>query len=237
MLATIGDLLADRMEPIQRVEKEERLSGKRMRGCGKRHPAILGFAHPVDSDWSAGEIAGQFLQPLRLLLRYQLLGVDRKSRGIPLHELVHELLGKALGVVETLEQKAAETLFDVLEERSGRDGQRQELPLRSKNPLGEKRVDVWVPISAEGAKGLNRRHRAGSDIFAVKKFLETLVDGFKGGLGEKAQQGTFSFKQTAKRLRNAVSKVPMGYRCQDLFSEFFGKQPRPLGLTGRTEVS
>jgi len=35
MLATIGDLLADRMEPIQRVEKEERLSGKRMRGCGK----------------------------------------------------------------------------------------------------------------------------------------------------------------------------------------------------------
>jgi hypothetical protein len=40
-------------------------------------------------------------------------------------------------------------------------------------PLGEKRMDVWVPISAEGAKGLNRRHRAGSDIFAVKKFLET----------------------------------------------------------------
>jgi hypothetical protein len=47
-------------------------------------------------------------------------------------------------------------------------------------------MDVWVPISAEGAKGLNRRHRAGSDIFAVKNFLETLVDRFKGGLGEKA---------------------------------------------------
>jgi hypothetical protein len=91
-----------------------------------------------------------------------------------LHELVQELLGKALGVVETLEQKAAETLFDVLEERSGRDGQRQELPLGSENPLGEKRMDVWVPISAEGAKGLNRRHRAGSDIFAVKSFWKLL---------------------------------------------------------------
>ena len=68
-MATIGDLLADRMDPIQRVEKEERLSGKRMRGCSERDAAILGFAHPVDSDGSAGEITGQFLQPLRLMLQ------------------------------------------------------------------------------------------------------------------------------------------------------------------------
>ena len=29
----------------------------------------------------------------------------------------------------------------------------------------------------------------------------------------------------------------MRYRRQDLFSEFFGKQPRALGLTGRAKVS
>ena len=94
-----------------------------------------------------------------------------------------------------------------------------------------------MPIRAEGTKGLNRRHRAGSDVFTIEKFLETLVDGFEGCLGKKAEQGTFSFKQTTKRFRNAVSKVPVGYRRQDLFSEFFRKQPRALGLTGRAKVS
>jgi len=32
-------------------------------------------------------------------------------------------------------------------------------------------------------------------------------------------------------------KSQVGYRCQDLFSEFLGKQPRALGLTGRAKVS
>jgi hypothetical protein len=126
---------------------------KRMRGCGERYPAILGFAHPVDSDGSTGEIAGQFLQPLRLMLRYQLLGVERKSRGIPLQQLFHELLGKALGVMETLEQKAAEALFDVFEERSGRDGQRQELALGGwENPLGEKRWMCGFQLAPKAPK-------------------------------------------------------------------------------------
>ena len=74
-------------------------------------------------------------------------------------------------------------------------------------------MDVGVPIRAEGTKGLNRRHRAGSDVFTIEKFLETLVDGFEGCLGEKAE-----------------------HRCQDLFSELFGKQPRALGLTGWVKI-
>jgi len=78
-------------------------------------------------------------------------------------------------------------------------------------------MDMGVPISAEGTKGLNRTNGAGSDVFAIEKFLETIVDGFEGCLGEKTEQGTFSFKQTAKRFWNAVSKVSVGYRCQDLF--------------------
>lgn len=148
VLATIGDLLADRMDPIRRVEKEERLSGKRMRGCSERDAAILGFAHCVDSDRSAGEIAGKFVQPLRLMVQDKLLGVYREPRRSPFHQLVHERLGKTLGAVESSEQKAAEALFDVLEERSGRTGQRQELPLRGENPLSDKTMDVGVPISA-----------------------------------------------------------------------------------------
>ena len=87
---------------------------------------------------------------------------------------------------------------------------RADTPLRGENALRDQTMDVGVPIRAEGTKGLNRRHRAGSDVFTIEKFLETLVDGFEGCLGDKAEQGTFSFKQTTKRFRNAESKVPVG---------------------------
>ncbi len=55
------------MKPIKRVEKEERFSGKRSRGCVEQETAILGLAHPVNSNGSAGEVAGEFFQPLRLV--------------------------------------------------------------------------------------------------------------------------------------------------------------------------
>ena len=62
-MAAVRDLLADGMNPIKRVEKEERFSGKRIRGCGEQDTAILGLAHPVNSNGSAGDVAGEFFQP------------------------------------------------------------------------------------------------------------------------------------------------------------------------------
>jgi hypothetical protein len=99
------------------------------------------------------------------MVQDKLLGVYREPRRSPFHQLVHERLGKTLGAVESSGQKAAEALFDVLEERSGRTGQRRELPCGVKTP----------------SVTLSNRPRS---------------------------------------VRNAVSKVPMGYRYQDLFSEF-----------------
>ena len=99
MLAAVRDLLADGMNPIKRVEKEERFSGKRIRGCGEQDTAILGLAHPVNSNGSAGEVAGEFFQPLRLVVSDELLRIDRKPGRIPLQQPVHELLGETLRAV------------------------------------------------------------------------------------------------------------------------------------------
>lgn len=107
-----------------------------MRGSGELDaPVILG-ADGVDCKGSAGEIAGQFLQPLGLMVQYQLLGVEGKPRRVPFHQLVHELLGKTLSAVEPMEEQVSEALFDRSQQGAGRHRQGQKLALRSEDPFG-----------------------------------------------------------------------------------------------------
>jgi hypothetical protein len=99
VLTAVRNLLADGMNPIKRVEKEERFTGKRMRRCGEQNAAILGFAHPVNLKGSAGDVAGEFSHPLRLVVPDELLRIDGKARGIPLQQPVHELFGETFRAV------------------------------------------------------------------------------------------------------------------------------------------
>ena len=79
VLTAVRNLLADGMNPIKRVEKEERFTGKRMRGCGEQDASILGFAHPVNSKGSAGDVAEKRIlldddQRCRLAVKGKVLG-------------------------------------------------------------------------------------------------------------------------------------------------------------------
>jgi len=121
----------------------------------------------------------------------------------PGKQIPHEVLGKAFGLVETLEKEAAEELHD---SRGIQGRKREELPFRREHAIGNQGMGVGIPIRI-GAEGLQRNDAAGADIGALKQRLEGFQDRRIGGLGKQPKQLAVVLEQAAQYARDR--KNPM----------------------------
>ena len=92
---------------------------------------------------------------------------------------MHEALREAFGLVQTLDDQAAEDLHDRagIERREG-----QELAIGREDSIGNDRVSVRIPVCAIGPVRLERNDAAGAYVVPIKQRLECLPDRGISGL-------------------------------------------------------
>ena len=104
MLTSVWDLLADSMNPIEGVEQQSRVSRQWMKRCCDRDPTLRGLGDTAELKRGAGDVGGEFFEPVRFIVEDELACMNGKARGTPLQQLVHERFREALGTVETFQE-------------------------------------------------------------------------------------------------------------------------------------
>jgi len=148
----------DPVNPFQRIEGDEGDSGARIGGSLHGEAPIRLFFERVHGQGRMGDVASLGFERLSLSGFNGRSGKDGKARMSPGEEVLHEGLGKTLGLVKTLQKEAPEELHDNggIQRR-----QRQELPFRREHALRNQGVGVGIPISRIGTECLQRDDAAG----------------------------------------------------------------------------
>ncbi len=101
MLAGIRDLQTDGMNPIEHIEKQNFVSGQRMRRGSDTNATPRSLGDAGEPYRSSGEVKGEFFEFLWFIVKDELVCVDGKARGVSIQQLAHEVLGEPLGTVNT----------------------------------------------------------------------------------------------------------------------------------------
>jgi len=233
MLPSVGDLGGDGMDPVERVEDDLGVAGARI-GWGADDDVGALPANRAGGEGYAGDVSHESLERGAVAASHGLGRANREPRPVPGEQVVHELLGEAMGLVEPSEDKSSEDLFD--------DGgvdvvNRLKLSLWQKAAGSNHGMDVRIEVRGEGAEGLYGEHDSGARILAFERRLEGLQDGGIGGPSEDPEESTVASEQAAESSGDRQDDVVVGDRFEDLGDELLGEQGSALGLARGTEVT
>ena len=78
-MAGVGDLLADGMNPIERVESQERVCSPGLSRSGDLDTALVADANPFGSKRRASQVAGKPFESVGFIVEDELAGMNGKA--------------------------------------------------------------------------------------------------------------------------------------------------------------
>jgi hypothetical protein len=151
VLSTVGDLLRDGVDPVERVEFELRGSRARVRGGAEEDEFPLSFLHVALGHGRADQVAGEPLDRRRVVGQDDLFRIDGEAGVHPGEQGVQERLGEPLGLVESQQHEPAE---EFLHDGQVHRREWQERAIRRERAVTHQGVNVGMEVGAEGTEGL-----------------------------------------------------------------------------------
>jgi hypothetical protein len=145
-----GDVGGDAVNPLERIERKPRGAGARVWGCFQGQVAVLQFLQCVHGHGRTRDIAGLRLEGGQGGGIDGGSGKDREARVHPREEIVHKALGETFGLVQALEQQAAEHFHDCGGIERGKRQKSDARPVIADAAMAEEPLFVNSDLSLEG---------------------------------------------------------------------------------------
>jgi len=104
MLAAVGDLLTNRMNPVESIQDQNGVSRQRMRRSGDTNLTLGSLGDAGEAYGSSGEVKGEIFEPLGFIVKDELVSMNGKPGRVPFQQFIHERLREALGTMETFQE-------------------------------------------------------------------------------------------------------------------------------------
>jgi len=185
MFSGIGNMRRDAMNPLDRIQLNERCARPRIRRRFHNESAAVERLEGGHRQSQPCNVAGLRFNRSNFCRIDRRTGIYGKSRVNPGQEILQEGFRKPFGLVQTQKEHAAEYFHC---RRSIQRGERDKLSIGRESAIGDNPMAMRVEIGSIRSERLKGEATAGTDLFSADQPLKSFQDASIRGLGQQAQK-------------------------------------------------